>query len=237
MLTSLTPVQKVVLVIAAAALVLGVGLTVVSRANRAEPGQPTAQYEPAEPGPAPIHVDVVGEVVRPGLYRLPAGGRVEDAVRAAGGFTSRARVSSVNRAAFLDDGQQVCVEAKASAETSTSSTAMTDETPREPATASPSQPPRSRTQLPIVPVARPAPQPEVPATTTPTTPMKPQRVRLNSAGLEKLQELPGVGPELAQRILYYRHEHGKFRSFEELGTVKGVGAKTIANIRTAATLN
>jgi len=42
---------------------------------------------------------------------------------------------------------------------------------------------------------------------------------------------------MAQRILYYRHEHGKFRSFEDLAKVEGIGPKTIEKIRVAATLN
>jgi len=235
-LTSLTPVQKVVLAVATAVLVLAVGLTVVSRATRTASAQATVSYEPAEPGPAELQVDVVGEVVHPGLYRLPVGARVEDAVRAAGGFTSRARVSSVNRAAFLDDGEQVCVEAKAPVETR-SSVASGNKTPKQPSAEPPSRTEPSRTQLPVVPVVRPAPQPAPPVASAPIRATGAQRISLNSAGLAELEEIPGVGPELAQRILYYRHEHGKFRSFEELGKVPGIGAKTIAKIRTAATLN
>ncbi len=54
-------------------------------------------------------VDVAGAVERPGVYRLPAGSRVEDAVERAGGATARAELEAVNRAARLADGQQVVV--------------------------------------------------------------------------------------------------------------------------------
>jgi len=54
-------------------------------------------------------VDVAGAVREPGVYRLPAGSRVEDAVRRAGGPTDRAELEAVNRAARLADGQQVVV--------------------------------------------------------------------------------------------------------------------------------
>jgi competence protein ComEA len=54
-------------------------------------------------------VDVTGAVGRPGVYRLPAGSRVEDAVRRAGGPTARAELEALNRAARLADGQQVVV--------------------------------------------------------------------------------------------------------------------------------
>jgi competence protein ComEA len=54
-------------------------------------------------------VDVTGAVERPGVYRLPAGSRVEDAVKRAGGATAKAKLEAVNRAARLADGQQVVV--------------------------------------------------------------------------------------------------------------------------------
>jgi len=56
-----------------------------------------------------VVVDVTGAVARPGVYRLPAGSRVEDAVRRAGGATAKAELEAINRAARLADGQQVVV--------------------------------------------------------------------------------------------------------------------------------
>jgi competence protein ComEA len=54
-------------------------------------------------------VDVAGAVHRPGVYRLPAGARVDDAVRRAGGVTAHADLDPVNLAAPVTDGQQVVV--------------------------------------------------------------------------------------------------------------------------------
>jgi competence protein ComEA len=54
-------------------------------------------------------VDVTGAVRRPGVYRMPAGSRVDDAVTRAGGATGRAELEAVNLAARLADGQQVVV--------------------------------------------------------------------------------------------------------------------------------
>jgi competence protein ComEA len=56
-----------------------------------------------------VVVDVTGAVERPGVYRLPAGARVNDAVKRAGGATARAELEAVNLAARLADGQQVVV--------------------------------------------------------------------------------------------------------------------------------
>lgn len=54
-------------------------------------------------------VDVTGAVRRPGVYRMPAGSRVDDAVTRAGGAAPRAELEAVNLAARLADGQQVVV--------------------------------------------------------------------------------------------------------------------------------
>lgn len=58
---------------------------------------------------ADLVVDVTGAVERPGVYRLPTGSRVEDALKRAGGPTAKAELEAVNRAARLADGQQVVV--------------------------------------------------------------------------------------------------------------------------------
>lgn len=57
----------------------------------------------------PLTVDVSGAVARPGVYTLPRGSRVIDAIRRAGGATAGGRPGAINRAALLADGQQVVV--------------------------------------------------------------------------------------------------------------------------------
>jgi competence protein ComEA len=64
-------------------------------------------------GGVDVVVDVTGAVSRPGVYRLPAGSRVNDAVERAGGPGPRAEVEGINLAARLADGQQVVVPEKA----------------------------------------------------------------------------------------------------------------------------
>jgi competence protein ComEA len=73
-------------------------------------------------------VQVVGQVRKPGLYELPAGDRIVDAVAAAGGFTPKADQASLNLAQVIADGQQIVVGVKGatpSAVGSTSSAAGT----------------------------------------------------------------------------------------------------------------
>lgn len=56
-----------------------------------------------------VVVDVTGAVENPGVYRMPVGSRVDDAVKRAGGSTAKAALESINLAARLADGQQVVV--------------------------------------------------------------------------------------------------------------------------------
>jgi competence protein ComEA len=58
-----------------------------------------------------------------------------------------------------------------------------------------------------------------------------QPIDLNTATLEQLDTLDGVGPATAQKILDYRTEHGGFGSVDELGQVSGIGEKRLAALR------
>lgn len=67
-------------------------------------GDPIILAEPAD-----IRIHVAGEVLHPGVYELPMGSIVQDAINAAGGFSGEASQDRINLAATLDDGQQVYV--------------------------------------------------------------------------------------------------------------------------------
>ena len=56
------------------------------------------------------------------------------------------------------------------------------------------------------------------------------KVNLNTASVEQLTTLPGVGPKLAARIVEYRQKSGAFRSTQELINVQGIGEKNYAKI-------
>ncbi len=59
------------------------------------------------------------------------------------------------------------------------------------------------------------------------------RVRINLAGADELESLPGVGPVLAERIVAYREEHGPFTVVEDLLDVPGIGEAKLAALREA----
>jgi competence protein ComEA len=174
-----------------AVLLLGVWYVSRGGTDAAATGPPPAiRVEGDEAGGrAGILVHVAGAVRDPGVYRLRAGARVDDAVGRAGGATSRADLTQVNLAAEIEDGRQVLVPERV--------------------TAAAAAPPGS--------AAAPA---------TPAVPLN-----LNTATLEQLDELDGIGPATAQQILDFREAQGGFGSVEELAQVPGIGEKRLASLR------
>lgn len=79
----------------------------------------------------------------------------------------------------------------------------------------------------------------VPVTTnTPVTQLsdrtvlaQPSKVNINSASVQELEMLPGVGPQIARRIFTYRNHNGHFRSPEDLEKIKGIGKKKLETMR------
>jgi competence protein ComEA len=110
-------------IVVATVLVLGVLFLASKLMNRshavAAPPIPTATSTGSADAPTPaglrMYVDVVGAVRRPGLFRLPHGARVADAVARAGGPTRKAQLELVNVAAPLADGEQVVVPRRGAA--------------------------------------------------------------------------------------------------------------------------
>ncbi|MDX6411481.1 MAG: competence protein ComEA [Gaiellaceae bacterium] len=172
------------------ALALALALTLANRllrdAGTASSALPATHAVPSAAAAQPVLVvDVVGAVRRPGLYRLPQGSRVADAVTRAGGPTRRADVALVNLAAPLADGTQVVVPVRA---------AVAGE-----------------------------------GASSPSAPAGP--VHLNTATLDQLDALPGVGPATAQKILDYRQQHGAFSSVDELDAIPGIGPARLEALR------
>ncbi len=61
-------------------------------------------------------------------------------------------------------------------------------------------------------------------------------VNVNTASAAELEQLPGVGPRVAARIVDYRTKKGPFRKLEELMNVQGIGEKSFLKLRTQLTI-
>lgn len=57
------------------------------------------------------------------------------------------------------------------------------------------------------------------------------KVNINTAGVDELTKIPGIGPKTAEAIVAYRKDKGQFKKVDDLVEVKGIGAKKLENIR------
>ncbi len=62
------------------------------------------------------------------------------------------------------------------------------------------------------------------------------KVDINQAGVAELEKLPGVGEQVAKRIVAYREENGPFEKAEELMNVRGIGEKSFLKLQPHVTL-
>ena len=178
------------LLIALAGVVAVASLVLVA-VNRPEP--PTGEFSVSanetvnEVSQQFLYVHVVGEVKSPGMYQLPIGARLVDAVFAAGGLTEEADNASVNLARELTDGEQIIVFSTSQEGEAAGSSAS-------------------------------------------------GLVSLNRAGDKELEELPGIGPALAGRIVAWREANGGFKSIQDLLKVSGIGENLLAGVIDLVTL-
>lgn len=155
-----------------------------------------------EPG-QPVVVSVVGLVHAPGLVTLAPGARIADAVSAAGGALDGADTMGLNLARHVGDGEQIVVGI----------TAPTGQPPALGSSVSSGTPA--------------APDGETASSTT--APAGP--VDLNTATVDQLDALPGVGPVTAGAIVSWRQANGKFTSVDQLGEVDGIGPARLEKLR------
>jgi competence protein ComEA len=154
-------------------------------AGQAQPALVVEQLE--------VVVHVAGRVAAPGVYHLPGGARVADALAAAGGPLPGAGVDHLNLARPLSDGEQLVV-----ADPHADPPAAEGDSGGGQATGG-GQPPSA---------------------------WRPDgTLDLNLATTADLEQLPGVGPVTAQRIVDHREHLGRFSSVEDLLGVAGIGDK------------
>jgi len=169
------------------------------------------------PTPLTVRIHVAGAVARPGVYSVSSSARIVDAVKAAGGATSRADLERINLAQTIVDTEQVFVPFRSSRTTKI--------------TVAPRLRP-SRTTVPVFVPTIPGAAPVIGVPNTSVTPL----INLNSATSDQLDTLPGVGPSTAKAIISYRNRKGPFGKVEDLLNVPGIGPSKVAAIRDQVTV-
>lgn len=138
-----------------------------------------------------VVIDISGEVIKPGVYRLENGSRMDDVLIKAGGFGLKADRDwvnkNLNRAEKVYDGQKIYIP-KVGEVLSSSSYKVESSSGN-------------------------------------------KIIRINSASVDELDRLDGVGPSIAKRIIDYREENRGFKSVEELKLVPGIGDKMFEKIK------
>ena len=156
-----------------------------------------------------LTVHVCGAVRREGVYSLPAGSRIRDAVDAAGGFSGDADRSYLNLAMKIEDAWQIRVPTKEEAE------ALRLEQGRSGAgTAVPGASPGLSGTSGL--------QGAGTAKDEAGKGNQEEKINLNTASKEQLMKIPGVGEAKAQRIIDYREQNGRCEAIEDLMKVPGI---------------
>ncbi len=171
-------------------------------APQAAGGAAETQNMSSEAGQAQAIVHVIGAVQEPGVVEIPAGARIFEAVDAAGGVSKDAALEGVNMAAPIHDGMLIWVPTRKELE----------EGAAPPAAESAGGPGSSSGSVAGAPGGSGSGASGSGGT-----------INVNTADETQLQELSGIGPALAQRIIEHRESNGPFTSLEDLGAVRGIG--------------
>lgn len=161
-----------------------------------------------------ICVHVCGAVKNPDVYELPAGSRVYEAVKQAGGFTEEADESYVNQAQMLADGVKLVIP------TTEQIQAESQET--------------LRGVIGVVGAEEALPDPAGGDTAAEAADGK---ININTATQEQLCKIPGIGATRAAAIVSYRQEHGGFTKIEDIMNVSGIKEGTYVKIKDSITVN
>lgn len=203
---------------------------------------PVTPDPPEEDLAGAIMVSVCGAVKQGGTYRFKPDSRVQDGIQAAGGLLEEAEMGDINIAARLMDNTTLYIPFQVYARQDGRSLVA-----RRTATAVEMNPGRytrsgwtgaSRVDLPL-------PAVTASSTTTASVPETPplppatldsnRQINLNTASSSELQQLPGIGPKTAEKIIAYRQQR-HFKQVDELMEVSGIGDKKLEAVRDLVTV-
>ncbi|WP_408070637.1 helix-hairpin-helix domain-containing protein [Butyrivibrio sp. JL13D10] len=182
--------------------------------NMSESKEPESEADSAfgdsyEDMPQTIMVHVCGAVICEGVYELPTGSRVVDAIKAAGGFMQDADTDFINQALVLEDGIKIKIPTEEESLASGNSQFMES----------------ADVQSDMAGITGMA--------TGGTNESAPgdDKVNINTASEAELCNIPGIGPSRARSIIAYREEKGKFGTIEDIKNVTGIKEKFFSKIK------
>ena len=155
-----------------------------------------------------ITVYVSGEVNNPGIVTLKSDQRLADAVKMLGGVTKKADMNNINLAIKLEDEMHYIIPKKGD-KSNSSNQNLSNNTSNRNSNLDSNQANSSNTN----------------------------KININTAGIQELDAIPGVGEATANKILSYREENGNFRSIEEIKNVNGIGDKKYENMKESICVN
>ena len=176
--------------------------------------------------PPSIRVHVIGRVNDPGVHEISANGRIIDAIDAAGGMASGAHPGSLNMAQPVCDGCQILIPASGNGKVIAPSGVQGGggSPGGQPALGGAPAGSGAQSGAAAVPGG-------VNGAAAQGAPASGEQVDLNTATVEQLQTIDGVGPVMAERIFTWRQEHGRFTSVDELQEIDGIGPKKFAKLK------
>ena len=163
-----------------------------------------------------IKVDIKGAVKNPGVYEINSNGRVADAIAISGGLTNDADTSIINLSKNLTDEMVIIIYTKEEVAEMLKGTTSIKYIEKECIC------PKIENDACIDNVIDNKPD---------TNTSNEQKVSLNSATIDELMQLSGIGEVKAKAIIAYREENGGFKSIEELLEVNGIGESTFNKIK------
>jgi competence protein ComEA len=179
--------------------------------------------------PELLAVYVSGAVQKPGVYTLPVGSRVAEALGAAGGPVDGADVDNLNLAERLSDEEHVAVPHVGDTPSSRGAVNQVP-TPKAGRTATRTKRNTATPHTEGTPGRASTPQREH----TPASQPKPVldgKININTASEQELEALPGIGPSLAGKIVAYRAANGPFQAIEDIMRVPGIKEGVFSKMR------
>ncbi len=188
--------------------------------------------------PEQIYVFVCGAVVQEGVYELPAGSRVYQAVEAAGGYASNADTSYINQADPVTDAQKLEIPTVEEAKKLREEAALAAENRQAETDAESGAGPDGAASGQVNPGAGQANNGagQMNKGAGQADDAAGRLININTADEATLQTLPGIGAAKAASIVRYREANGGFSSIEEIKKVSGIGDITYENIKGCITV-